>query len=362
MFTNWVKEKIPITTLLLILIIAFFGFLIIEKSKVNVKYENYNQQVKAVNLMKNSLNKIKTKRLEKNIRINEELDPNRTGIIGEEITMITTTNGNLAAKRTATNPDFAALMVRYFNEIGLKKGDPIAIGASGSFPSLILATLSAAKVMELKPILIYSFGASMYGANIPDFTFWHMLNNIQSLLPYQPIAVSLGGENDQANYMFFEESKPTLMNLAKKTNLPLIYEDKLANSIEKRMELYQKHAGDKKIKSFVNIGGASANFGAVINASLSFPNGLVLNPPKRIPSSDNRGLIYEYAARGLPIIHLLNIRDLALKNGLAIDPNPLPETGESAVYYRVKYNKKYITLLILAIILLIWKTRKKTAV
>lgn len=362
MYSNWIKEKIPITTLLLILVIAFFGFFIIEKSKVNIKHENYQKQVEAAILMKNSMEKIKKSRLEKNIAIKEELDPNRTGIIGDEITTITTTNGNLAAKRTATNPDFAALMVRYFKKINLKKGDVIAVGASGSFPSLIIATLSAAEVMELKPLLIYSFGASMYGANIPNFTFWHMLNDLEELLPYQPIAVSLGGENDQANYMLFEKSKPTLIKLAKKTNLPFIYEEQLAKSIESRMELYQKQAGDKEIKTFVNIGGASANFGSVVNASLSFPNGLVLNPPKTIPTSESRGLIYEYSARGLPIIHLLNIRDLALKNGIAIDPKPLPKAGEAGVYYRVKYNKIYISLLILLIILLIWRQRKKTAV
>ena len=39
-------------------------------------------------------------------------DPNRTGMIGLEFTAITTTLGDLPSKRTTTNPDFAAALVR----------------------------------------------------------------------------------------------------------------------------------------------------------------------------------------------------------------------------------------------------------
>lgn len=359
MYRSWVKNKVPLSLMIIILLIAVIGTFFIDKTKENIKYENYQQQVEAVNLMKKSLTKIKESRLEKNIPINENLDPNKTGIIGKEITITTTTNGHLGAKRTSTNPEFAALMIRYFNKIGLKKGDTIAVGASGSFPALILATLSAAEVMELKPLLIYSLGASMYGANIPDFTFLDMLDSVQEILPYEPIAISLGGENDRADYMIFEESKPTLLKIARESDLPFIYEETLTESIKKRLELYDKHAGNQKIKAFVNVGGASANFGSITNASLSFPNGLVLNPPKMIPSQANRGLIYEYAVRGIPIIHLLNIRDLALKNGIKIDPKPLPETGKGEIYNRIEYNKLYIILLIVLLMLLSWKSRKK---
>lgn len=359
MYKNWVKSKIPLLILIIILLTAAAGIFLIEKTKENTQYENYQQQVNAVNLMKEALEKIKTRRLEKGIPLNENLDPNLTGIIGKEITITTTTNGHLAAKRTATNPEFAALMIRYFNKIGLERGDTIAIGASGSFPSLIVATLSAAKVMELKPLLIYSLGASMYGANIPEFTFLEMLDSIQKIISYQPIAISLGGENDRADYMIFEDSKPTLMKIAKESKLPFIYEDTLAASIKKRMEIYNKKAGNQEIKAFVNVGGASANFGSITNASLSFPNGLVLNPPKMIPNQANRGLIYEYAVRGIPIIHLLNIRDLALKNGITIDPKPLPETGKGEIYNRINYNKFYISLLIALILILSWKYSKK---
>ncbi|GAH27747.1 unnamed protein product, partial [marine sediment metagenome] len=92
--------------------------------------------------------------------------------------------------------------------------------------------------------------------------------------------------------------------------------------------------------------GATPNYGNT-NASITYPNGLVISGPK-IPDHPERGLIFEYQNLGIPIIHLLNIRDLAVKNGLPIDPTPLPEIGEGGVYRRIAYNK-YIIIFAIAI-------------
>ncbi|GAH22597.1 unnamed protein product, partial [marine sediment metagenome] len=91
------------------------------------------------------------------------------------------------------------------------------------------------------------------------------------------------------------------------------------------MQLYRAASNGKSIKAFVNIGGTTPNYGNTL-ASITYPNGLVINGPK-IPDHPERGLIFEYQNLGIPIIHLLNIRDLAVKNGLPIDPIPLPEIG-----------------------------------
>ena len=52
----------------------------------------------------------------------EDIDLNQTGLIGPEWTPLTTTPGIEEAKRTALDPNFAALLVRYFEEAGLEKG------------------------------------------------------------------------------------------------------------------------------------------------------------------------------------------------------------------------------------------------
>ena len=95
-------------------------------------------------------------------------DPNRTGMIGPEYTAITTTLGDLAAKRTTTNPDFAAALVRIIATLDLARGAPVVIVLSGSFVGGNIAAIAAAEALGLRPVVVASLSASMWGANDPD--------------------------------------------------------------------------------------------------------------------------------------------------------------------------------------------------
>ncbi len=357
---SWIKGKLSLIHLFWALIILLVGFLLIEQTKSTIQTPYYDEQIQAAQLMKNSLEVIKEGRLKRKIPLDIELDPNQTGIIGKEYTQLTTTLGNLAAKRTCTNPAFAALLVKYFKEANLKKSDVIAIGASGSFPALIAATLSATRVLELEPLLIYSVGSSEYGANIVEFTFVQMLEelNKKNILPYSLLAISMGGYLDQAQGMFYPDSQKIIEQIAQVSGVSLINVDSIEENIQQRMQRYKKIAAQRPIKAFVNIGGATPNYGNT-PASITYPNGLVINGPK-IPDHPERGLIFEYQNLGVPIIHLLNIRDLAIKNGLPVDPIPLPEIGEGGIYWQIVYNKPIIILIIgIEFLYLFWALVKR---
>ncbi|MGD9551835.1 MAG: poly-gamma-glutamate system protein [Candidatus Caldatribacteriota bacterium] len=357
---NWVKYKISIKNLVIIFIIVMAGLVLAEISKVKIPTSYYQTQLEAARTMMDSLLVIREEREKRGIPIDTKIDPNKTGIIGEEYTPLTTTLGNLEAKRTSANPDFAALMVKYFQQAGLEEGDIVAIGASGSFPGLIIATLSACKAMNITPLIIYSIGASEYGATIPAFTFIDMLKilNEKEILPYKLLAVSMGGNNDQAEAMFYPDAKELIMDIAQSADTIFINVTNLAENIQKRMELYQEAAANKAISLFVNIGGASPNYGNT-PASITYPNGLVINGPE-IPDHPERGLIFEFQALEIPVIHLLNIRDLALKNGIPIDPVPLPEIGRSEVFFEYRYQKWIIIFTIfIALAYLIFLKRIK---
>ena len=360
---SWIKGKLSLIYLFWALIILLIGLLLIEQTKFAAKTPYYDEQIQAAQLMESSLEAIKEERLKRNIPLDVGLDPNQTGIIGKEYTQLTTTLGNLEAKRTSTNPAFAALLVKYFKEANLKKGDVIAIGASGSFPALIVATLSAARVLELVPLLIYSVGSSEYGANIPEFTFVQMLDSLnkKNIISYKLLAISMGGYLDQAEGMFYSDSQDTIKKIVQDSGTFVIGADSIEENILQRMQLYRVASSGKLIKAFVNIGGATPNYGNT-NASITYPNGLVIDGPK-IPDHPERGLIFEYQSLGIPIIHLLNIRNLAIKNGLPIDPTPLPEIGEGGVYWRIAYNK-YIIILVIAIefLYLFWALVKRRSI
>jgi len=283
-------------------------------------------RVEAASLMARSLASIKALRLEKGLPIDRALDPNETGIIGEEFTPLTTSLGDVVAKRTAANPAFAGVVAGYYQRAGLGPGDVVAIGGSGSFPAFVLASLCAARALELRPVLIYSVGSSMYGANIPGFTFVDMLARLRAdgLLPYTIAAVAPGGERDTGRGVLFDEEGTTLVDEARRSGLPMVEGITLADRIGRRLQLFDAAASGRPIRCFVNVGGATANYGDT-EASLLVPNGLVLTPPS-LPKSPSRGLLFEFAARGVPVVHLLYVKGLARDNGLPFDPVPFPLT------------------------------------
>lgn len=265
--------------------------------------------------------------------ITPDTDPNLTGLIGPEYTDFTTTLGNLEAKRTSTNPAFAAVLTRYFLELGLQKGDVIAVGASGSFPAMTLATLCAASSLELKPLIIYSLGASMYGAGAWNFTLLEMLEHWrrQGRLPYTVLAVSLGGDDDQAGGLIFEEARAGFVRKAQTCGLPFINEPNLHASEQARMTLYTQAAEGLDIRCFVNVGGASVNMGNRGFAA-RLTNGLIRPEAVRDMAAEASGVAAAFLRQGVPVVHLLDMRHLALKNGLPLDPKPLPPVGEGNVY------------------------------
>lgn len=262
----------------------------------------------------------------------EDIDLNQTGLIGPEWTPLTTTPGIEEAKRTSLDPNFAALLVRYFTEAGLEAGDKVAVGTSGSFPGLLMATLCAATQMDLDVDLIASFGSSMYGATRLEFNVCRILRILREndVIDFELLAVSPGGNNDYGESALWPDSRDTIAALAAQEGVEYIDYNDIEKSIARRLELF-----GEDIDCFVNVGGASANSGTSAY-TLDFPNGLVLDPP-RIPTTANRGLMYEYAARGIPVINMLNVRQLAADNGLPYDPVPLSQPGEGGVYYHIVY-------------------------
>lgn len=263
----------------------------------------------------------------------EESDLNGTGLIGPEWTPLTTTSGLIEAKRTSLDPNFAALLTRYFYQAGLKAGDCVAVGASGSFPGLLIATLCAATEMNLEVKVIASFGASMHGATRPEMNICRIIRILQEhgIVRFELLAVSPGGDDDYGESLLFPEARQLIAELAAQEGVEFIDYNNLEKSIARRLTLF-----GEDVDCFVNVGGASANSGTSAY-TLDFPNGLVIDPP-RIPTTADRGLMYEYAARGIPIVHLLNVRGLAIDNGLPYDPIPLSQPGEGGVYYEISYH------------------------
>lgn len=270
----------------------------------------------------------------------EPEDMNGTFLIGPEVTELTTTTGAIEAKRTSLVPDMAAMMVRFYDEAGLEKGDTVAIGSSGSFPGLAIASIAATQAMGLEIKVIASLGASMYGATRVEFNIFDILLSMREggFADFELTAISQGSSKDQGggawDGFLYEGTKEIFRQIctetATRTEAYFIDETDLAKSIEKRLELF----GD--IDLFVNVGGAGACNGTTTRI-LDVPAGLVTSFDG-IPGDETRGLVFEYLARGIPVVNLLNVRQLASDNGIPYDPVPMPQPGESDVYKETGYS------------------------
>jgi poly-gamma-glutamate system protein len=310
-------------------------------------------EIRAAEIMGTAVSIIRDYCFESGIKIDEKTDPNNTGLIGTELSEITTTLGHLQSKRTTTNPNFAALIVHLLNEAGTSTGDTVAIGCSASFPALMIASLAATKAMGIHPVIIVSLGSSSYGANDPNFNLLDIYKLLISKKVFDvlPAAISLGGEKDIGED-FELNAKQQLIQQIQKSKLQFIYEKDLQKSVKKRMAIYKGDSADRRISAFINIGGSQSNMGS--NALvLKVKPALNLNI-KEIPEINERGVIFEMAVLGIPVIHLLYIKGLVLNYNLPWDPIPLPEPGESDLFYSHSTNNMIFWLIAITYFLVLF--------
>ncbi|HQF43095.1 MAG TPA: hypothetical protein PK073_09275, partial [Ignavibacteriaceae bacterium] len=97
----------------------------------------------------------------------------------------------------------------------------------------------------------------------------------------------------------------------------------------------REHSDNKPIETFINVGGGIASLGSVENSQF-IPSGLIESlPMKNYPSA---GVLIKMADKKIPVIHLLNITQLAEKYGLPVSPKPIPQPGSGDVFVKKQYN------------------------
>jgi poly-gamma-glutamate system protein len=347
----WRPSTIPRMTLVVIAILAIVSFTSVEFFTVKKKRPYYSKKFQASLAMKQGMEKIKNYRLKKIGPLNEEFDPAGSGMIGLPDSPISSKAGQLTAKQNSINPNWGAVMVTLYKEAGLKTGDTVAMGFSGSFPALNLAAVVAAEVLKLNIIPITSVAASTWGANIPDLTWLDMERILQKegIIKQKSVAASLGGLEDIA--LGKSKKKRALLSTAIERNglHPLEFES-TKEHIDERMALYWKFAEENRIAAYLNVGGSLGSVGTKTTKKLFSP-GLNINPPQEALSVD--GVITRFAREGIPVIHMVYVEKLLKKYGLDESIETIPEVGVGPIYSKVEYNLYLViaSLLILLVVL-----------
>lgn len=245
----------------------------------------------------------------------EAFDPWNCGLIGLEWSGITTTLGDLEAKRTACNPAWSIQFLRWFQDLGLKAGDPIAIYSSASFPGLLLNAIAAAEAARLQPLLIVSLGASTWGANHPGAP-WPALESellragfIDKRADFYTL-----GSGAEMGHGLTPQDEAQLRQAANQAGVGILNAADLEAMIRLKSELLVAH----QARLFISIGGSHANLGDAEDI-LRLSRGLV---PASEAERAGSGVIARAMQNGIPVIHMLNIRSIANTVGIPYDSKP----------------------------------------
>ena len=335
---EWRDGLLAATALLAVLAYPAAGFF-----QTDIPAPWQHEKMMAANKARAAMDAIRREREHRGLGIDRVSDINATGLIGRRWSGMTTTLGALEAKRTSTNPDFAALAVALLKDCGVRSGDRVAVSLSGSFPALNIAVLVALDVLGVEPVVVSSLGASTWGANEPELTWLDMEAVLarQGLIGSVSLAVSLGGGNDSGGDM-----EPAIRSMLRARirgqGLLLLEDPDLTRNVAARMDLYLQ---GRAPSCLVNVGGNLASSAA----SPVAPG--VLRPEAAGPHIG--GVIGAFLERGIPVIHLLDLRELTLRYGLPFDPLPLPEPGTGRLYRETVPSRWFVATFLLAQALLL---------
>lgn len=329
----WRPRHISRPALLVIAFIAVLGFICVELFPTRRTRGYYHEQLEAARLAVRAVEILKTERLKMNPGLDPASDPAQTGLIGPKFTPVTSGPGNLAAKQAALNPNFAAAVVHLLKEAGLKKGDTVAVGYTGSFPGLNIAVCAALETLHLKPVITSTASASEWGATDPRFLWLDMERILyeRGVISFRSEAASVGGIDDRGGG-FSPEGRKMLIAGISRNGIHMLEPINFKESITLHMRLYHAHT---PLKAYINVGGGRTSIGTRGEREV-FKTGLNRHLPLKKKMHDS--VTSRFLAQDVPVIHLLNVDKLARHYGLSLKFTTLPAAGEGDVYSLQRYN------------------------
>ncbi len=270
-------------------------------------------------------------------RLVAKLDPQGSHLIGPSMSLVTSKLGSLESKQTSINPNFAAVVVKWFEEAGVKPGDRIAIGASGSWPALNIAVYAAAETLQLKPTIILSAASSQYGANGPDMMWVDMEKHLHEaeLISFRAQAGTYGGLYDRASGMP-EQTRALLAGAMERNGIPMLASTGLRALIDERMAFYETEIKGDTYAAYVNVGGGSASIGGS-EGNERFAAGVHIQAPDKEPLPNC--IATRMLAKNVPVINVVDAKFIAMQYAMPVAPVDHPSIGQGDVFGKSVYRR-----------------------
>jgi len=349
----WRSSGVPAWGLIVLIIAALVALLAAENVKETdpIVDKNYATMVTAAKIMRQGMEVIRPLRAEKE-PINPEFDPQRSGFIGLDNSIVTTNHGGRESKQTTVNPNWAAVAVKLLAKAGVEKGDLVAVTVSGSFPALNLAVYSALEAMEAEPIIIASASSSQWGANVPGFLWLDMARELEraDVISFSPKYASIGGIEDRG-IGIPQAGIQSIRQTIERTGLPIIEPANYQEAVADRIAIFREYASDRNYKAFVNVGGGATIVGPP-GIDDMFKSGLQYDAPSRAYAVDT--VMGYFLQENIPGIHFIGIKNMAERYGLPLAPlEPVP-VGNGGIYSSSTYSRILAFGLAVALFGLTW--------
>ena len=191
----------------------------------------------------------------------------------------------------------------------------MAANFSGSFPGINLAVVCATQELGARLLAVTSVTASTWGATDAGFTWPELEVRLVRLGIIRPasVAVTIGGDGDRGLDLE-EDARHAAAVIARTSAAALgarfLEPGSYQEAVRLRVRAIDDRRGTRPVSVFVNVGGAEAGMGHA-PAILRMQNGWLSGLPAGM--ADDGGLIGYMAARGTPVLHMLNVRELAVR-------------------------------------------------
>jgi len=348
----WRPKHVSRTVLLLVAVLASVGMAAVELLPRRVEQPMLAEKLAAARLSQAAMAALREEHLRRGLPIDPVSDPANTGMIGIAMSPVTSNTGHLAAKQTSTDPNFAAVIVELLRRAGVEKGDRVGVAFSGSFPSLNVSVLAALQTMGLKATIISSASASQWGANNPSFLWVDMEKTLadRGMWAYRSSAASIGGVDDRGLGMP-KEGRDNIDEAIERVGLTPLRPKTFAQSLDLRMQVFEREAGEAGYAAYINVGGGATSVGTAIGKRLFRP-GLNRRPPAQYEAPDS--VMMRMGHAGVPVIHLTQVDALAERYGLAVHPTNTPRVGVGSIYYRNEHDPRKAVAVLLAVLVLLY--------
>jgi len=319
-----------------------------EYQRVEHKQPFHVEKLEAARLMEMWIAMLKEAKAPEAAFVDEVNDPDRTLLIGQKHSPITSTEGNHQAKLATTNPNCAAMMVQIFREAGLEKGDKVAMGLTGSFPGLNLAAFAAARVLELEPVVITSVSSSWYGANDPDFTWLDMEKVLfdNGQVAFRSSAASIGGADDRGRSLS-PEGRALVRAAIERNGVAFLDPGTPEEAVNARLQVYKEAVREslRGYRAYVNIGGGVVSLGHPENANV-IPLGYTRHLTDENPPA--RGVVHHFSDSGVSIVNFKYVprkyAALLKRYGIPWRLDHVPSAGEGSMFTEERYDLRIVAL------------------